>query len=73
MAGLCGAPGSWRGEGPASDEARMRVELRRIQKIVRGLMSARARDNAGSVLVALDRYGAKVGLDRPHRLAQCES
>lgn len=26
--------------------------------------------NLASVLVALDKYGSKFGMDRPHRLAQ---
>ena len=40
-----------------------------VERIV-GKMSRKQRANATSVVVALNGYGPKVGLDRPHRLAQ---
>lgn len=41
-----------------------------VAKIVGRKLTAAQRSNANSVVVALQRYGAMVGLDQPHRLAQ---
>lgn len=41
-----------------------------IERIVRKKLSSKQRDNATSVILALNDYGAGVGLDPVHRLAQ---
>ncbi|MFC5292601.1 hypothetical protein [Bosea minatitlanensis] len=48
----------------------MQLSLDQVRKITRKPLNAKAVANAGSVLAALDLYGAKFGLDPPHRLAQ---
>lgn len=48
----------------------MTITIQHLEQIARGKLSKEARRNAVSVLTALDRYGAKFGLDQPHRLAQ---
>lgn len=45
------------------------LTLATISQIV-GAMTAAQKANAQSVIVALDKYGARFGLDQPHRLAQ---
>lgn len=45
----------------------MIVTLAQVQRITKAAPNTA---NANSVLIALGQYGARVGLDRPHRLAQ---
>ena len=45
------------------------MDLATISKIV-GAMTAAQKKNAQSVIVALDQYGARFGLNQPHRQAQ---
>lgn len=46
------------------------MDIGTIRKIAGTKLSAKQVGNANSLLLALDRYGAKFGLDQPHREAQ---
>lgn len=48
----------------------MQLSIEQVREIARKPLNAAAVANASSVLIALDRYGAGLGLDQPHRLAQ---
>lgn len=47
----------------------MQITLGTIRKIV-GKLLVKQVENANSLLLALDNYGERVGLDQPHRIAQ---
>lgn len=47
----------------------MTVDLAFLERVV-GRMTNRQKSNAQSVIVALGAYGAKMGLNQPHRVAQ---
>lgn len=48
----------------------MTMDIETIRRIARDKMTKAAVANAKSVLVALDDYGARFGLNQPHRVAQ---
>lgn len=48
----------------------MQLTLPFLEKVALKKLGAKERANASSLILALDMYGARFGLDQPHRLAQ---